>query len=165
MRKRKHHPKLVALAKTIGAIRKDGKIDWYAVAEYLAKAGDPDSPTYESPTKKPGKPAVDWSWLVDDVHRLMQDQDCSIEEACEALANGAHPHRVMGVMDDGRKIPLRVAGSRRWKGMKAATLYQRYQEAMRPWRTFQRRGLDRARRISRINGWRRRQGKPKLSIG
>jgi len=154
---------LVAFAESIGAKRKDGRINWRVVAEALAKKFDPDLLAAVD-DRKQGRPAkADWRWLVDDVHRIMQDQNCSARQACEALTKGARPWRVSGFTGDGRRIPLRLAGNKLWKGMKAPTLYQRYHEALSDWRTFQRRALDKSRKISKIDAWRQR-GKAALPI-
>jgi hypothetical protein len=122
---RKRNPGLVRFARERGAIRKDGSVDWYRVAEFLAK--EFASELLES-SKGRGRPraADNWPWLVDDVIAVMQARACSEFKACKALTEGEHPHRVMV---DGR--PTRLASNKRWKGMKARTLYRRYREQIR----------------------------------
>jgi hypothetical protein len=122
---RKRNAGLIRFAHERG-MQRSGKVDWYSVAELLAKKFAPE--LLES-LKRGGRPreADNWAWLVDDVIAVMDQRACSEREACEALASGGHPHRVM---IDGR-YPVRLASNKRWKGMKVPTLYRRYREQKR----------------------------------
>ena len=111
---------------------RNGQPDWYAVAEHLAP---PQLLDDDLPASRPAhRPRGKWSWLVDDVNRVRQQKSCTVEKACQLLAKGEFPWRV--VVTDPNTGERRLFGAQPWKRMKPKTLKRRYYEDVRRWRAF-----------------------------
>jgi hypothetical protein len=129
---------MVEFAKRIDAFR-NGRPDWYAVAEFLAPFAFEHFPELlrdDMPAKNrpEGRPAIEWYWLVHDVELIRQQRPgYTVKAAIKLLANGEAPHRVL--MTDagtGERRPGRIQ-SGLWKGQKPRSLEQRYYEHLRVW--------------------------------
>jgi hypothetical protein len=125
MSRRAKKPGLVKLARELGAA--DGKrIDWYVVAEYLARSARPDlvdGPAVSSNAKRDG------FYLVLDVEEVRRRKRLrSIEKACYWLASGYLPYSQMVSLPDGsKKVRVRFA-SEDWTRRTGKHWRRRYYE-------------------------------------
>jgi hypothetical protein len=120
---------MVRFAKAIGAMRNE-RPDWYAVAEYLAESYAPHL-LGDLPASRPAhRPRQDWYWLARDVGLVMQQENCTIKEACRLLAEGkAFPNVVN--LPNGGSARLQAG---KWRGKNPDTLEQRYFEYTKEWK-------------------------------
>jgi hypothetical protein len=125
---------MLQFAKDIGAMR-NGRPDWYAVAERLAPfaAGEfpqllQDDFPVSRPAHRPRK--EDWYWLFRDVDLVRRQRNCTVKKACELLAKGEKPYRARYTVSAGERHWIRIQ-SGAWQGTKAKTLEQRYYEWLR----------------------------------
>jgi hypothetical protein len=114
---------MVDFAKRVGAMR-NGRPDWYGVAERLAEISKPELVAKDGATTRgPGRPKNDDDFLAMEVHRVMWAFDVGVREACRRISLG-------------RKVPIRKVHGRPpgrwathgspWKDKHAGTLEQRY---------------------------------------
>lgn len=128
---------MLQFAKEIGAVR-NGRPDWYAVAEYLVPFAAGKFPQLlgdDSPASRPAHrpPKENWFWLVHDVNLIIrQKEGCTVIEACRLLAKGERPHRVFAYNQAGESREVYIQ-SGKWRGMKPRTLEQRYYDHLRSW--------------------------------
>lgn len=129
---------MLGLAKEIGAVRRDGRPDWYAVAEHLAAEQRPELLLRDTGRRR-GPQARPWRWLCHDVELVQAQRRCSIQDACGFLSEGKYPETTvylsaevaqkLGVDPGTHKV--RAAGGR-WKGMSVLTLERKYYKAKSP---------------------------------
>jgi hypothetical protein len=123
-------------AKTIDAVR-NGRPDWYAVAEFLvpfAAEQFPELLSDDVPANDgPGRPPKEWYWLAHDVDLIRRQRHCTIKRACLQLAKGERPYLTRVTLGSGERQSVRIQ-SGKWKGEKPRTLEQRYFEWMRGWK-------------------------------
>jgi hypothetical protein len=128
---------MVEFAKCIDAVR-NGRPDWYAVAEFLAPFAFEHFPELllddmPAANGRPGRPAIEWYWLVHDVDLLIRQRKCrTVKVACRLLAKGEEPYRVRVTTGEGKRRAARMQ-SGPWKGKKPRSLEQRYYEHLRVW--------------------------------
>jgi hypothetical protein len=116
-------PAMIDFAKRVGAM-KNGRPDWYLVAEHLAKISKPELLGENgTTTRRPGRPKNDDDFLAMEVHRVMWAFDVGVREACRRIALGWKvPIRKVHGLPPGRWATRGSA----WKGKHPATLEQRY---------------------------------------
>jgi hypothetical protein len=136
--RRRVRSSMLKFAKTVDAIR-NGRPDWYAVAEFLAPFAAEQFPELLSddvPARgRPGRPHKEnWYWLVHDVDLVRRQQHCTIKKACLQLAKGEAPHLSRITLGSGERRSVWILQSGKWKGEKPRTLEQRYYEWMRGWK-------------------------------
>jgi hypothetical protein len=106
---RRTKKRMLTLARQFDAVRKDGRADWYLLAEHLADIVYPNDAT---------EPAKNSSLrLFRDVKVMMLMERCSVRKACKLLAEGHDPHRgrSMPLLSDGTPVAIpRI--SKGWKG-------------------------------------------------
>ena len=104
-----------------GAIKKNGRPDWYLVAEELAQLFIPELLQEDTVIARgPGRPKGNDDFFAADVHWMMQSAECGVAEACRKLSLG-----------DQMQVPSRPGTRRyiktdRYKGKNPDTLEQRY---------------------------------------
>ncbi len=117
---------MLEFAKQLGAT-KNGRPDWYIVAEQLAAIAVPEL-LYDNGLKKcgSGRRPKNYDFLAMEVHRVMWINNCGVRAACRKIAKGD-------------KVPLPARnGVKRyiiggpWKGENPGTLETQY------WRWFER---------------------------
>jgi hypothetical protein len=122
-------------ASRIGAVRKDGRPDWYRLCEVLAAISKPELLKEDRMTRGAGRPKKnDNELLATEVHRTMWALDLDVEQACAHISKGGDVPLLTTpwqLSKDG--VPERVNPEKRWatrgsrwKGVKAATLVRRY---------------------------------------
>jgi len=113
---------LVDFAKRVKAMR-NGRPDWYLVAEHLAAISHPELLAEDGATTHgPGRPKNDDDFLAMEVHRLVWSFDVGVREACRRISRGDKvPIRKVHGAPTGRW----THGSP-WKGTNPGTLEQRY---------------------------------------
>jgi hypothetical protein len=81
-------PAMLRYAEILGAM-KNGRPDWYHVAEELARIAVPELLQEDSPAGDgPGRPRANFDWLAMEVHRVMAAYDCGVRTACKKIALG-----------------------------------------------------------------------------
>jgi hypothetical protein len=144
MKKKSIKLRMVEFAREIGALRSDGNPDWYMVAEDLAATYRPELISGPRSGKPVGKPPRDWFGLCLDIDAVRRRwPGCSVDEACQKLADGEHPHRVPVTALDGSQVTMRVVLGR-WKGQDWAGLKSRYYQFLRNARENHQRTLSEA---------------------
>ena len=129
---------MLQFAKRIDAVR-NGRPDWYAVAEFLAPFAFEQFPELllddmSATTRPEGRPAIEYFWLVHDVELIRRQRPgCTVKDAIRLLAKGEAPHRVlMADAGTGERRPARIQ-SGPWNGQRPRSLEQRYYEHLRVW--------------------------------
>jgi hypothetical protein len=113
---------LVDFAKRLGAMR-NGRPDWYLVAEHLAAISNPELLAEDGATTRgPGRPKNGDDFLAMEVHRLMWSFNIGVREACRRISRGDKVpiRKVHGTSTD------RWTRGSPWKGTNPGTLEQRY---------------------------------------
>lgn len=129
-----------------------GRPDWYAVAEHVTEIAMPDllkDPPVSRPVGRP-KRTTNYGSLYTDVSLVMRQRPgCTIKRACQLLAKGELPHRIIvtvppggmnvtlpdgikATLEPGTKVTMRGAMGN-WKGKKVKTMVVDYQRARKEW--------------------------------
>jgi hypothetical protein len=114
---------MVDFAKRVGAMR-NGRPDWYRVAEHLAAISKPELVAKDGATTRgPGRSKNDDDFLAMEVHRVMWAFGVGVRTACRRISRGDKvPIRKVHGGPTGRWMTL---GSP-WKRTNPGTLEQRY---------------------------------------
>jgi hypothetical protein len=126
---------MATFAKNVGAMRGD-HIDWYAVAEILARIAVPELMEDEKMQPGPGAPKKvglknDDDFLAMEIHRVMLASNCAVAVACERISRGDKvliSTPLWGIDSSGKPAKLarvQTVGSP-WKEIPPKTLERRY---------------------------------------
>jgi hypothetical protein len=119
-------PGMLRFAKDIGAI-KNGKPDWYLVAELLARIAVPELLEETPAAPLPGRPKLaDNDFLAMEIRRVMATSACGEREACRRIARGDLVRSPVSLWrGPGDRVTVYTKGSP-WKGQNPLTLEGRY---------------------------------------
>jgi hypothetical protein len=131
--------KMAAYAKHLRAM-KNGRPDWYLVAEHLAEIAIPELVSQEEPSGRgPGRPKGEYAFLAWEVDRIMREKGCGVFKACCELASpegGPQRVRLWGGSDGPNWLMTRGSP---WTGENPRTLERRYHEWKNGWEEEQKR--------------------------